>query len=63
MILLALDTAHHAHTGVYTLYNVRKGLSFTFYDPDALNRFTAFWYKNPIAAMFAYKLNERKNHV
>lgn len=63
MTLLTIDTAQAALTGTWTLYNRAKGLSFTFYDPDALNRFTAFWYKNPMAAMFAYKLNERKNHA
>lgn len=59
--ILALDTAHYRATGVYTLYNRTLGLSFTFADLSTLDAFLEFYYRNPIAACFAYHaLQERK---
>lgn len=52
--LLALDTAHYHATSVWTLYNRPCGLSFTFSDPIALGDFLRHYYRNPIAAQFAY---------
>lgn len=52
--ILALDTAHFRATGVYTLYNKPLALSFAFADLSTLDAFLEFYYRNPIAACFAY---------
>jgi len=59
--VLALDTAHFRATGFYTLYNKPLGISFTFSDLSTLGAFLEFYYRNPVAAIFAYHaLQERK---
>jgi len=51
---LALDTAHHRATGLWTLYNRPCALSFTFDSLDALRAFLEVYHARPIAALFAY---------
>jgi len=52
--VLALDTARYRATGFYTLYNKPLALSFTFGDLSTLGAFLEFYYRNPVAACFAY---------
>jgi len=59
--LLALDTAHFTATGVYTLVNRPRGLFFTFGDTIALGAFLSHYYRNPIAAQFAYYKTQKEN--
>ena len=63
--ILALDTAHYRATGIYTLYNRPLGLSFAFADLSTLEAFIEFYYRNPIAACFAYHAlqESQRRHV
>ncbi len=60
---LALDSDHFAITGVWTLYNRPCGLSFTFGDPLALGAFLRHYYRNPLAAQFAYNATLERKHA
>lgn len=53
--LLALDCGQSAATSVYTLYNSDGTDFFTFETAEQLREFTKYYYRNPIAALFAYR--------
>ena len=52
--LLAFDCASCDITGTLTLYEPKSGQSFVFVSTEALRALCAFYYRNPIAACFAY---------
>ena len=52
--LLALDCLQCKITGILTLYEPKSGQSFAFADLSTLQAFCAFYYRNPVAALFAY---------
>jgi len=59
-MFLSIDTEHFKHTGIFTLTNRKTGSSFTFPNADLVRRFTYAYYRNPIAATFAYETQNRK---
>lgn len=60
---LALDCEQCAVTGTLTLY-LKSGQSFAFASVEALRAFCAYYYRNPIAACFAYHaLQERERRT
>lgn len=56
--MLVFEQAHHEATGVYCLSTPDGQNAFTFEEALDAKTFVDHYFRNPVAAMFAYELRE-----